>query len=438
MPDDDKKVASSEGDAPVAPVAADAPVAPPTPAPEGAPAETEGGDEEEGDDEEAAAADGASPEAILKRVSALEEEDAVERMARIEEEKLAARRKKERKGKKGGLEAAASKRLAKIGSKAPIKRSIATAVDADPLLDRATNLSRWAQKNEKAVRYGVLAALLAAAGAFGYVAYEHRREASASAELAKAVTDERGRIGDPDKEEDPDRPHDPRPIFKTNEDRREAALREYRDVEARYRGTGAAILARLSEGSLLLDKSDADGALTAYQEVSTSPLARADAEVRGRALEGMGFAYELKAEGQPADAQKPLLDRAAQEYRELENTDVLGFKEMGMYHQARIQQKEGDSAQAVESLKKLRERLAKPESEHSFVYLGEAVDEDLRSLDPTAAPPKPQQRPGARGGKNPYDEAQMKKIIEDLQRQAKEKGPMPAPPGPPPPSGATK
>ena len=49
-------------------------------------------------------------------------------------------------------------------------------------------------------------------------------------------------------------------MFKTYEDRREAALKKYREVEARFPKTGAAILARLAEGSLLLDKHEPDPA----------------------------------------------------------------------------------------------------------------------------------------------------------------------------------
>lgn len=385
--------------------------------------------------------DPASPEAILKRVTALGEDDEIERIARAEEAKLEARRREGKKPKKkSGLEAAASKRLAKIGAKAPVKRSVATAADADPLLDKATELSRWAKKNQKAVTAIATAAAVALAGTLGYVAYERRHESQASVELAKAIADERGRIGDPDKEEEPDRPHDPTPIFKTSEDRREAALAGYRAVESKYRGTGAAMLARLSEGSLLLDKEDADGALAAYGDVSTSPLARADSEVRGRALEGMGFAYELKADGQTGDGAKGLLDQAAKEYRELENTDVAGFKELGMYHQARILQKQGSTEPAVDLLKKLHERLHKTSDDHKFVYLEQVADDALRALAPDALPPRspgmggPGGRSGARGGKNQLDPAQLQKMYEQLQRAGAGKG---LPPGPPP-AGTTK
>src|SRR4051812_31272562 len=76
-------------------------------------AEAEGEGEGEGD-----ALDAASPEAIAKRVAALGGDDEIEKIAQEEEQKLAERRAraKKKRGKKG-LEAAASKRLARIGDK---------------------------------------------------------------------------------------------------------------------------------------------------------------------------------------------------------------------------------------------------------------------------------------------------------------------------------
>jgi len=366
-------------------------------------------------DAPAEGADSARPEAIARRVAALGEEDETEKLARAEEEKLAARRREQRKGKKkGGLEAAASKRLAKIGANAPVKRSVATAADAEPFVDRATQFSEWAKKNQTLVGL-VAAAVVVGAGALGVYTYmQHQRDVSASVALAKAVADERGRIGDPEKEEDPNQPKDPRPIFKTTDDRRAAALREYQDVETRFKGTGAAILARLSEGALLLDKRDVPGAIAAFTEVQDSLLAHADAEVRGRALEGQGFAYELKAEDLPADQKGAVLDDALKSFRALENTDVEGFKELGMYHQARVYETKGDKAKAIELLKSLRDRVNKPEDSknHPYPYLQEVVDDRLRALDPAALPPKAPPNPfGGPGGAQPTD-AQIRKMIE--------------------------
>ena len=395
--------------------------------------------EEEGDEEEAEeAVDAASPEAIAKRVAALGEEDEAERMARIEEQKLAERRRKTGGKKRSGLEAAASKKLAKIGAKAPPKRTIANASDAvDPLIERTTQISKWAQKNQGAVATVVGVAVVGLLGFVGYTMWQQHRDLDASIAITEAVADERGRIGDPAKEDDSDntKPKDPRPIFKTQAERRDAALAKYRDVQSKFKGTGAAYLARLEEGSLLLDKADVDGAIAAFNDAKSSPLGLADAEVKGRALEGIGFANELKAVSD-APNKDAHLDDANKAFRELENTDVEGFKELGMYHQARIFEAKGDKDHAKELLKSLHERLAKPGENHPFPYLEQVADDRLRAIDPMALPPKPTGGMGGPGGGGPggkMSDEQIRKLIEQMKSQQGAGGgglpPMPAPPG---------
>jgi hypothetical protein len=383
-----------------------------TPAPDVDHEENSSDDDDGGEEEDAA-----SPEAIARRVAALGEDDESDRLARQEEQKLADRRgNQQKRGKKSGLEAAASKKLAKIGAKSVARRSVVTAVEADPLVDRAVKLGDWAKRNQGTVAFLVGAVVLAGVGAGIHSYVQKRHETQASVELAKAIEDEHGRIGDPDKEDEEGHPHDPRPIFKTTEDRREAALREYRDVESKFKGTGAGILARLAEGSILLDKQDVAGAVRAFDDVKDSALAKADAEVHGRALEGLGFAYELKADPLQGDAAKGPLEDAARVYRELENTDVLGFKELGMYHQARILEKQGDKPKAIELLKKLHERLAKPGENHPFLYLEHVADDRLRALDPAAIPAKPAGQLGG-PGQNQLSSAQIRKLMEQMQKK---------------------
>jgi hypothetical protein len=382
--------------------------------------------EAEAKDDEAGA-DSASPEAIARRVAALGEEDQSEVLAREEERKLAERRSAGKKKKKGGLELAASKRVAKIGTRAEPKRTIAVAADADPLIEKTAKLSEWAKQNQKTVQ--IVGALIAAAllGIAGFLYFEHKHEVEASTLLTKAVEDERGRIGEPPKEDaDNPAPVDPSPLFKTFDDRRESALKKYREVESRFPKTGAAILARLAEGSLLLDKHDADNALAAFGDVKASPLATADQEVKGRALEGLGFANELKAQLTPAEAPK-YLDDAAKAYKELENTvDVRGFKELAMYHQARVAQNRGEKDKAKEILLSLKERLNKIEDNTSnipqgpaYPYLREVAMDRLRAIDPTAAPKEQHTAPG---GSPQLTPAQIRKMIEDAQKKQKSGG----------------
>ncbi len=366
--------------------------------------------------------DSVSPEAIARRVAALGEEDQIEVFAREEERKLAERRAGTKKmGKKGGLETAASKKLSKIGTRAEPKRAMATAADADPLIEKTAKLSEWAKENQKTVQ--VVGALIAASllGIAGFLYFEHKHETEASTLLTKAVEDERARVGEPPKD-DPENPVEAPLSFKTYEERRESALKKYREVESKYPKTGAAILSRLAEGSLLLDKHEADPAAAAFTDVKGSPLASADQEVKGRALEGLGFALELKAQAAPAEAAK-YYDEALKVYKELENTiEVRGFKELALYHQARVTLNKGEKDKAKEILVGLKERFNKIEDTTSnvpagpsFPYLREVAMDRLREIDPTAAP-KMQAAPG---GSPQLTPAQIRKMIEDAQKKPK-------------------
>ena len=351
--------------------------------------------------DEASSEKGTEIDEIAKRADALGGDDELERIAREEEEKLAARRAKQRGGgkKKRGLEAAASKRLAKIGEKARPKRAIPDAVEAaDPLIERTQALADWAKKNRNIVQGAIVAAVLAAIGGGIWYWHDLKRSSEASTALAQAVADERGRIGDPDKEDD-EGIHDTTPIFKTPEERQNAALTKYRDVESKFKGTGAAWLARLGEGAILLDKGDADGAIAAFQEVADSSLAKADAEVRGRVEENLGFAYELRAQKNPAQA-KSDLEKALEQYKQLESSDVFGFAQMAPYHEARVYALEGDKPKAIETLKKLRDDLMKSMDARLLGVERELVDDRLRELDPASVPPKRAQI-GAGGGLSP-------------------------------------
>lgn len=365
--------------------------------------------------------DAANPAEIARRVAALGGDDDVEALAREEERKLAERRAAKKKGKKkGGLEVAASKKLSKIGTRAEPKRSVAVASDADPLIERTEKLSEWAKKNQKAVQIFGGLLFVALLGLAGYLYFDHKRETEASMVLTKAVEAQGAKIGEPpkkDEEEDSSEVY-----YKTFDERRNAALKQYREVQAKFSGTGAAILARLAEGSLLLDKREPDNALAAFNDVKGSALAAADTEVKGRALEGIGFAHELKAQSAPAEKDKHL-DAALAAFKELENAaDVKGFKEMAMYHQARVLQNKGDKDKAKEILLSLKERLNKTEdvaapglpTPPSFPYLKEVAMDRLHEIDP-AAQPKSREAPG--GGAMNLSPAQIRKMLEDMQKK---------------------
>jgi hypothetical protein len=379
-------------------------------------------EESESEEDEEDEVDAANPAEIARRVAALGADDATEALAREEERKLAERRASKKKGKKKtGLEAAASKKLSKIGKRAEPKRTVAVAADADPLIERTAKLSDWAKKNQKTVQLVGAVLFVALLGVAGFLYYDHKRETEASLILAKAVEAQSAKIGEPPKAKD-DEEEVRDTYYKTFDDRRAAAMKQYKEVQAKFPGTGAAILSRLAEGSLLLDKHDADAALTAFTEVKGSPLATADHEVKGRALEGIGFAHELKAAAKPEEKDKSL-DAALAAFKEMENSlDIKGFKEMAMYHQARVLQHKGDKDKAKEILLSLKERLNKSEDSiapglptpPTYPYLKEVAMDRLHELDPEAAP-KSHAQPG--GGSMNLSPAQIRKMMEDMQKK---------------------
>jgi hypothetical protein len=387
-----------------------------------APDETEGAGEGEGE------ADKFRPEAIAARIDAIGEETDLERVAREEEKKLLDRKRQQKKKGKRGLESAASKRLAKIGETAVKRPSAATGAispEADSLLESASRARRWVGQHREAFGGLVAIAVLATGGLFGWMYWQDKRVDDASAVLAQAFADEHGHLSEKADDEDDDEPRAKQlyPTFKSAGDRREAALAKYRAVESKYAGTGAAILARLSEGALLLDAGDAKGAIAAYDDVSGSPLARADAEVRGRAIEGRGFALELLAQTDSAGAEK-LREGALLAYRDLQAVDMAGMKELGMYHEARVLLAKGDKAKAIDLLKEVHKVVGEPADSHRFSYLEFVVEDRLRELDPNALPPKPKAGPGGAGpgGKVDSDNPQIQELMRQMQEKARQKG----------------
>ncbi len=379
------------------------------------------------------------PEAIAARVDQIGEETEADRMAREEEQKLLVRKKSQ---KKTGLQAAASKRLSKIGEAAVKRPSARGAVaQSDPLLDRAARAGVWIRAHSAAFA-GIVGAVVVAVGGFaGWTYWQEKRNGDASVLLAQAFADEHGQVSTKEDDDDDSTAKPLYPTFKSGAERRDAALAKYRAVESKYAGTGAAILARLAEGSLLLDAGSGEAARNAYRDVKSSALAQADAEVRGRALEGIGFADELLAHSDEAEKDKHL-DDAMTAFKELEAVDVLGFKELGMFHQARVLATKNDKAKAIELLKDLQNRVSGAGEGHPFSYLQFVVEDRLRDLDPTALPPKAPKMPpgggGRGGGKVDTSDPKIQELIRQLQQQQSQGGggapihtPLPIPPSAP-------
>ncbi len=287
----------------------------------------------------------------------------------------------------------------------------------DDAFARSTSAaSKWFKANFGKIQWVVLAGIAAAVGYGLYTSQIEKTAAAATDALAAGITVEHGKVMVEDKRSDEEKEYDTAKIYKTADERADAALAAYRKAAAEHPGTAAALLARLGEAGVLLDKRDWVGAIDAYNAVLASKLATADADVRGRSIEGVGLAKEGKGD----------LAGATTSFKELQAIDERGFKELGMYHEARMLLAKGDKDKAKDLLKQIHDKLVVPTPEGKpFRYLETVVDEALRRLDPSALPTKAPMI-GGDGKGSAMSADQMAKIQKMLQDAAKKKADAPA------------
>jgi tetratricopeptide (TPR) repeat protein len=351
------------------------------------------GEGEGADDEAAKAAEAKEPAAPPNR------------QARRREEAI--RRRKKRAGASGEGEsealpkdrnARAKELLSRRQEQAAEKRPVALLPGemVDDALARSWSASiKWLRANFQILQWVIVAGVVGVAGYMVYVSRTEKTAGNASATLIAAVAAERGRVMAEDKREEDEKKFDPTRVFATPEERAEAALASYNQVIDQHAGTGAAMLAKLGQAGVLLEKRDYQHALDAYNAVIGSPLAAADADFKGRALEGAGLAKEGKGD----------LDGALETFVEVGKVDAKGYKELSKYHQARITLAKGEKEKAKDLLKELlalkgddtkdpTKDILNPVDKgtlpgldsQAFPYLKTAAEELLRSIDPSALP----------------------------------------------------
>jgi hypothetical protein len=289
----------------------------------------------------------------------------------------------------------------------------------DALARGMASTGRWLKANFGALQWAFIGVVVAGIGYAAYDRYATKRTEAASNELIKATLAERGRISGSAAPKPPEEgaPDDPTPSFKSADERSDTALASYRKVISSHAGSGAAILARLGEAGVLLDKRNWDGALAAYRDVQGSPLAKADVTVRAAALEGIGLALEAKGD----------TDQALKTFNELQGTGIAGQKELGMYHQARLLIAKGDLEKAKELLKSASDGVKSHDTPPTtpggreirpFNFLESQIDDLLRRVDPGAVTEAPKMTP-----------EQIKRFKEQLERMSGDHGSAPAPAG---------
>lgn len=253
----------------------------------------------------------------------------------------------------------------------------------DQLARATSRATGFLKKYYKHVAVGTVLVLGGVAGTLWYLdRMEHQRGKASDALIAGVQADRSEVSQGEDNPNDLLAKHlartDPREKFATTQARADAMLAAYEKTISENPGTGAALLAKLGKAGAFLDKGDAEAALSAYNDVLLSDLAKADADVRARANEGKGYAYELKKD----------YDAALASFRDFESVDKA-YEDTARYHQGRILFKKGDKAKAKEVLLALYKKLELPSVDGSQPKsLKASTEQYLRMVDPTALPKK--------------------------------------------------
>lgn len=355
-----------------------------------------------------AAREGKSPRAIVKKsadAKDTEEPDEEEAPKQLPRDKNARAKELLRRRQ----ESAMGKRVSKLE---------ASEVVQDRIVRASSAVGGFLRNNFKAVAAVLVLGLGGAIGVTVYFSHRASVIAKRSDELQKGVAALRGVVapkGDP--------MYDAKtalvPMFTSLELRADAAIAEFAKVATAHKGTSAATLARLGEGTAQLDKRGWDAALAAFNEVISSPLASADADLKGRALEGAGYAKEGLEK----------YDEAIEFFKQVETTK--GMEDLGKYHRARMLLKQGNVEEAKTAFIELQKKLEVPlPDQPNSKLLSAGVDSALRIIDPTLVKKKAPTLGGMRG--NTMTPEQLRQIQESLKKlenggHGDEEGPAPQP-----------
>jgi hypothetical protein len=287
----------------------------------------------------------------------------------------------------------------KIQAEQVVPLSATEAVD-EVIARSASNAGKWLKKNSHILQWAVGFAIIGSIG-WGVWRWQHNKKmGDATSLLAFGFRAQEGIIAAPDSTK---AKQDVVMTFENDDQRMATAQKAYEKVITDFPNSGHAILAKLGEAGLLLDNQKWDAAIAKYREVKSSPLGGADEDVKGRCSEGIAFALEGKGD----------LQGALKAFRELASVNAQGFRELALYHQARILASLGEKEKAIEAIKSASDKIHNNELASSLLYIKTAADELYRQLDPKSAPKRK-----ALGGSNMQASADE---IAKLQRQIQQK-----------------
>lgn len=250
----------------------------------------------------------------------------------------------------------------------------------DDLFVRSTHaVTTWIRNNFRWLQWALMIAIVSMFAVQGW-RYYHRKAAGKSTDaLMEGERALSGTVGMEDelaKVPEELRRFDNRPSFHDDDQRLSVAEKGFKSAIDQFGKTKAGDYARLGLAGVKYDQQAFDEAYKLYSQVRGSKLAEDNLEVKGRAIEGMGFCLESK----------PDLDGALKSFRELSNLEgSLEFAVLGLYHQARVLIAKGDRDSAKDLLQKAQKRVDEDKSAPAASYFSRPVREALAQLDPSAA-----------------------------------------------------
>ncbi len=262
----------------------------------------------------------------------------------------------------------------------------------DAAIQQAEQASAWLAGNRNLIVGGISALVVIAAVGFGISEYMKKKSGEVSIHLWHATD----ALTSPIVPEGEEVPPGVDQSFPSIGDRANAAI-EALDELGTEGGEGLQSHAALIRANALYQRGDVSEARDAYNQA----LQASSEDIRQRALEGLAFTYEADENWAEAGAR----------FDELEGTagEILGD-----YHQARIAIAQGEEETAKEKLQAVLAALQE-EDAPQMRFVQDQAELRLMAIDSTLV-----QRNAGPG--NGMDPEQMRRLIEQMQRQQQQRG----------------
>jgi len=321
------------------------------------------------------------------------DDDEPEAKAGSKSGKSSKRRKKKTGRKKRKPKTTAGQRLAAAKAAKAARKAAQRGKDAEKVEDKAAEqaqaASRWLEQNRQKLLMAVAAIVLIFAGVFAFNRFAKAGDAEAATALWEAMEIANARVVDPEEEDVDDVDEDDEEVtFESESARAEAAIEAFDEVVANHAGTQAAAFARIGLANASRVLGDNSEARAAYE----AALAESDApEVALRALEGIGFTYEVDEDWDEAEAR----------FDEMGDIDRPGARILADYHLARIALAQDETERAKEKLQALLESLDEDDAPQ-MEYVRDQAEMRLREIDPSLVQSSaPSMMPGMGGPGGP-------------------------------------